>query len=78
MIYVNYYKCYSQKLSISNDTSINLYREYTSRLGFPGGSVEKNLSAVREMPVPSLVWEDDLEKEMATHCSILARRIPMD
>ena len=26
--------------------------------------------------VPSLGWEDPLEKEMATHCSILAWRIP--
>ena len=47
-------------------------------MGFLGISVEKNLPAMWEMPVPSLVWEDDLEKEMATHCTILARRIPMD
>ena len=67
-----------KKVSVSNDTSINLYREYTSRLGFPGGSVDKNLPAMQEMQVPCLVWEDDLEKEMATHCSILARRIFMD
>ena len=26
--------------------------------------------------VPSLVWEDPLEKEMATHSNILAWRIP--
>ena len=28
------------------------------------------------MGIPSLRWEDPLEKEMATHSSILARRFP--
>ena len=32
----------------------------------------KNLSAMQEAQVPSLVWEEPLEKEMATHSSILA------
>ena len=36
----------------------------------------KNLPAVRETWVRSLGWEDPLEKEMATHSSILAWRIP--
>ena len=36
----------------------------------------KNLSAVQETWVQSLGWEDPLEKEMATHSSILAWRIP--
>ena len=36
----------------------------------------KNLPAVRETQVRSLGWEDPLEKEMATHFSILAWRIP--
>ena len=36
----------------------------------------KNLSAVQETRVPSLGQEDPLEKGMATHASILARRIP--
>ena len=31
---------------------------------------------MREMQVRSLSWEDPLEKEMATHSSILAWRIP--
>ena len=35
----------------------------------------KNLLAMQESWVPSLVWEDPLEKEMATHSSILAWRI---
>ena len=36
----------------------------------------KNPPAVRETWVPSLDREDPLEKEMATHSSILAWRIP--
>ena len=45
-------------------------------MGFPGGSVVKNPPADQEPWVPSLGWEDPLEKEMATHSSILAWRIP--
>ena len=36
----------------------------------------KRLPAVRETWVLSLGWEDPLEKEMATHSSTLAWRIP--
>ena len=36
----------------------------------------KNLPAVQETWVQSLGWEDHLEKEMATHSSILAWKIP--
>ena len=36
----------------------------------------KNLPAVRETWVQSLGWEDPLEKEVSTHCSILSRKIP--
>ena len=36
----------------------------------------KNLLAVRETWVQSLSQEDPLEKEMATHSSVLAWRIP--
>ena len=46
-------------------------------LDFPGGSVVKNIPAKQETWVLSLDWEDFLEKEMATHCSILAGK-PMD
>ena len=35
----------------------------------------KNLPAVQDTRVQSLGWEDPLEKEMATHSSILAWRI---
>ena len=36
----------------------------------------KRLPVMRETQVRSLGWEDPLEKEMATHSSILAWRIP--
>ena len=36
----------------------------------------KNLPAMQETQVQSLDWEDLLEKEMATHSSILACKIP--
>ena len=35
----------------------------------------KNLPAVQETQVQTLGWEDPLEKEMATHSSILAWKI---
>ena len=44
-------------------------------VGFPGGSVVKNLPA-GILQVGSLVREDLLEQEMATHSSILAWEIP--
>ena len=46
-------------------------------MGFPGGSVVKNLLAKPETWVQSLGWEDSLEEEMATYSSTLAWRIPL-
>ena len=42
------------------------------------GLTVKNLLAMQETWVPSLDWEDPLEKGMATHSSILAWKILMD
>ena len=36
----------------------------------------KNLPAMQETQIRFLDWEDPLEKEVATHSSILAWRIP--
>ena len=44
--------------------------------GFPGDSDGKEFICNARDQVQSLGWEDPLEKEMATHCSILAWRIP--
>ena len=43
---------------------------------FPSGSEVKHLPAMWETRVQSLGWEDPLQKEMATHFSTLAWRIP--
>ena len=45
-------------------------------MGSPGGSVVKNPPEMHETWVQSLGGEDPLEKEMATHSSILAWRMP--
>ena len=57
---------------ISSERDTHLLR---GSLGFLGGSVVKVKKAclpMQEMWVQSLGWEDTLEKEMATHSSILA------
>ena len=49
-------------------------------LGYPRAylvaQTVKSLPAMRETWVRSLGWEDPLEKEMATHSSILPWKIP--
>ena len=45
-------------------------------LGFPVTQLVKNLSVMLETWVPSLGWEDPLEKDMATQSSILTWKIP--
>ena len=45
-------------------------------MGFPGGSLVKNLPAMQETPDRSLGQEESLEKGMATHSSILVWEIP--
>ena len=42
----------------------------------PGAQVISNLPAMQETQVQSLNQEDPLEKEIATHSSILAQRTP--
>ena len=43
---------------------------------FPVAQVVNNLPAMQETWVQSLGWEDSLEEDMATHSSIIAKRIP--
>ena len=45
-------------------------------LGFLVAQMVENLPAMQETWLRSLVWEDPLEKGMASHSSILAWRIP--
>ena len=46
------------------------------QLGFPGGSDSKAAAVMQETWVQSLGQEDPLKKEMATHSSTLAWKIP--
>ena len=48
----------------------------TPTMCFPGGSAVKNPPAMEETQVQSLGQEDPLEKETATHFSILAWETP--
>ena len=52
-----------------------LIRWIFKKQAFPVAQRLKRLPAMRETWVQSLGWEDPLEKEMATHSSILAWRI---
>ena len=45
-------------------------------IDFPGGSDGKVSVTMRETWIRSLGWEDSLEKEIATHSSTLALKIP--
>ena len=60
-----------------SQTWLSNWTELRSHKHFPSGLVVKNLPAnMQETWVQSLGWEDLMEKEMATHSSILAWRIP--
>ena len=50
--------------------------EHPAAQVFPVAQTVKNLPAVQETGVQSLGWEGPLEKEMATHSSILVWEIP--
>ena len=52
--------------------NISLWSSLTSL----AAQLVKNLPVMQETWVQFLVWEDSLEKEMATHSSIFAWRIP--
>ena len=50
--------------------------DYNTNIVFLVAQMGKKLPAIQQTQVPSLGWENPLEKEMATHSSILAWRIP--
>ena len=62
-------------LHVQEPHGLNLEHRHLT-CGLSGGSVVKNPPAMRETWVPSLSWDDALEKGRATHSSILAWRIP--
>ena len=53
-----------------------LHEDYILHLSFPGNSIVKNPPLMKETQVQSLGQEDPLEKEMATHSTMLAWKIP--
>ena len=60
----------------AGDSVIHTHIYYWGWGASPVAQMVKNLPAMQEAWVRSLGWEDPLEKEMATHSSILAWRIP--
>ena len=52
--------------------SLSDHSEELLQRGKEGARIYKHLSTMQETRVRSLGWEDLLEKEMATHSSILA------
>ena len=63
---------YMDKPTIQNGTCTAMFISWASLVT----QMVKHLPAMREIQVQSLGWEDPLEKEMATHSSILAWKIP--
>ena len=64
---------------IYNDKILALILEFTQQIFMDSSLVAqtvKRLPAMRETRVPSLGWENPLEKEIATHSSTLAWKIP--
>ena len=59
-------------------TPQRVWKELLSSWGFPGGSAVKTSvsTELRGVQVRSLGWESPLEKELATHSSILTWEIP--
>ena len=56
---------------------LTFYYRVSCVMGFPGGSAVENPPLMQEIWVQSLSGKDPLEKEIATHSSILAWRIPL-
>ena len=71
-------KCYTLSSSVTMEDADSIKKERNSIWGNWASLVTqlvKNLPAVEETRGQSLGWEDPLEKEMATHSSILAWKI---
>ena len=52
------------------------FTEALQGLGFSGDSAGKEPTAMQEIKIQSLGWEDPLEKGLATHSNILVWKIP--
>ena len=81
LIYSLIFDCFlflNRLLALCSNSHCSNYVVLYIYLGFPGGSVVKNLSAMQETQAQSPGWEYTLEKEMAAHSSILAWKNPID
>ena len=67
----------SEKFTLNLRHSLSLTIMLVAR-AFLVAQMVKNLPAMQKTWVQSLGWEDALEREMATHFSILAWKNPMD
>ena len=63
-------------MKVKNRESQHIYMVLEYIRHFPCGSAVKICLSMQEMRVWSLSWEDPMEKEMATHSSLLAWEIP--
>ena len=61
---------------LTQSNGVLLYLRKYKDLASLVAQIIKRLPAIRETWIQSLGWENPLEKEMATHSSILAWRIP--
>ena len=61
---------------LTQSNGVLLYLRKYKDLASLVAQIIKRLPAMRETWIQSLGWENPLEKEMATHSSILAWRIP--
>ena len=72
-------RCEAAKIQwVHKWSTITITWDQVKLLGFPGGTEVKDPSASAEMQetlVQSQGWEDPLEKELATHSSILDQRV---
>ena len=72
----SYFNLLVIKLFINCNFLFKWFNELHFWVGSLVAQTVKNLPAMRETRVPSLGWEDPLNKEMAAHSSILAWKIP--
>ena len=71
----SYFDSFKKALEVRGHVAGSHEEDKTLRASLMAQQV-KNLPAMQKTWVQSLGWEDPLEKEMATHSSILAWRIP--
>ena len=75
-LYLPPYFCYEPKTALKKTKPILFLINLFIQLHCMVAQTVKRLPTMQETQVQPLAWEDLLEKEMATHSSILAQKIP--